>query len=56
MDNEFSELVLLAWLESSRQEIHDMRQVVCRTDVHTLLEDVRFVEPSWVPYNRQHQF
>jgi hypothetical protein len=36
MDNEFPELALLVWLESSKQNIHNVRQVVCRTKLHDL--------------------
>jgi hypothetical protein len=41
MDDEFPERMLLAWLESNRQRIHDARQVVCRTKLHPLREDLQ---------------
>jgi hypothetical protein len=46
MDHEFPEPMLLFWLENSQQEIDEMRQAVCRTELQALWEDVDDAEPG----------
>jgi hypothetical protein len=46
IDSEFSERMLLVWPESSKQEVHDVRQVIFRTKPQALWEGEDDVEPA----------